>query len=90
MASDLFKKYGSGVIDLGGDDIGTGWVPPLGGASPIDPEYVAEPGYAESLKRAGYRAQVASQRLKVWDLWETASGYLLMALIVAVLLSLER
>jgi hypothetical protein len=89
MASDLLKKYGGKVVDLGGDDIGTGWVPPLGGVSPIDPEYVAEPGYAETLKRAGYRPQGFSQRLKVWDLWETASGYLLIALIVAVLLSIE-
>lgn len=89
MATDLLKKYGQDVIHLGGPDIGTGWVPPLGGASPIDPDYVADPGYAEQLQEAGYRPQAVSQRFKVWDLWQTASGYLLVALILAVLLSVE-
>jgi hypothetical protein len=89
MAADLLKKYGRKVIHLGGPDIGKGWVPPLGGVSPIDPDYVAEPGYAEKLQKAGYRPQALFPKIRVWDLWQTASGYLLVSLILTVLLSVE-
>lgn len=89
-AKKLMEQYGRQVIDLGGPDIGSGWVPPLGGVSPIDPDYVAEPGYAERLRKAGYRPQDVLPTISVWELWQTMSGYLLVALIVAVVLSLER
>lgn len=89
MAAELLKKYGRKVIHMGGPDIGTGWVPPLGGVSPIDPDYVAELGYAEQLQEAGYRPQAVTRKFRVWDLWQTASGYLLVALILAILLSVE-
>jgi hypothetical protein len=54
--------------------IGTEYVPPLGGISIIDPNHVANAGYANRLRQAGYRPQAtashqANSSREITDSW---------------------
>jgi len=82
----VLSKYGSKVIvlDAKGGDIGKGWVPPLGGLSPINPEYVVHPGYAEELAKAGYRPQGLQQQIIPVKFWTSLGNLLLLALLLSM------
>ena len=84
--SVLLNKYGKRVIVLnpGRGRIGTNWVPPLGGASPIDPQYVAPEGYAAELAAAGYSPQVF-QKMQSGKLVASVWSFLKLVLVALVI-----
>jgi hypothetical protein len=85
MAQALLDRFGKHTITLhpGGGQIGVDWVPPLGGASVIDPRFVAPPGYAAELAAAGYRPQRVHAHY-MWDAYRWMVVVLVMSLVVAV------
>ena len=87
MAQALLDRFGKHTVTLhpGGGQIGVDWVPPLGGASVIDPRFVAPPGYAAELAAAGYRPQLAtSAARRLWDAYRGLLAVLVVSLVVAV------
>jgi len=85
---DLLEKYGTHWVDLrklrGGKSkdtlaIGRNYVPPLGGVSVIDEEFVAGPEHRLSLQAAGYKPWLVSQP-EGWSVWSVVLLVLLAVL----------
>ena len=89
---DLLEKYGTRWVDLRKlrdgklrDSklvIGRNYVPPLGGVSVIDEEFVAGPEHRLSLEAAGFKPWLVSQQ-DVWSVWSVV--LLVLVLVLSVL-----